>query len=134
MFALVLQSIATQVKWHALRFMNALCQNYCCRFSLQHVDASFFQLGACFEKPCLPNFYMCCQEHTVCVFHQLCVCVLIFVIFFLLHAEGVTTNTLLRMETGLLYTRVDTGSSLLCFYREASRLKPGMCDSANLSS
>jgi len=62
-FALVLQSIATQVKWHALRFMN-----------------------------------------------------------------GVTTSTILRMETGLLYTRVDTGSSLLCFYRETNRLKPGMCD------
>ncbi len=76
----------------------------------------------------LPRTYSMCFSSIVCV------CVLIFVIFFLLHAEGVTTNTLLRMETGLLYTRVDTGSSLLCFYREASRLKPGMCDSANLSS
>lgn len=67
-FALVLQSIATQIKWHALRFMN-----------------------------------------------------------------GITTHTLMKMETGLLYTRVDTGSSLLCFYKDAaqkdaSRLKPGMCD------
>eukprot|EP00435_Cladocopium_sp_Y103_P062884 s241_g24.t1 len=67
-FALVLQSIATQIKWHALRFMS-----------------------------------------------------------------GITTHTLMKMETGLLYTRVDTGSSLLCFYRDAaqkdvSRLKPSMCD------
>lgn len=60
-------------------------------------------------------------------------CLYIFFVV-LLHAEGVTTSTILRMETGLLYTRVDTGSSLLCFYRETNRLKPGMCDSANLSS
>ena len=38
----------------------------------------------------------------------------------------------MKMETGLLYTHVDTGSSLLCFYKDAaqkdaSRLKPGMC-------
>ncbi|CAK9115824.1 unnamed protein product [Durusdinium trenchii] len=62
-FALVLQSIATQIKWHSLRFMNSI-----------------------------------------------------------------TSMTLMKMETGLLYTRVDTGSSLLCFYRDQSRLKPGMCD------
>ena len=60
-------------------------------------------------------------------------CLYIFFVV-LLHAEGVTTSTILRMETGLLYTRVDTGSSLLCFYRDTNRLKPGMCDSANLSS
>ena len=28
------------------------------------------------------------------------------------------------------YTRLDTGSSLLCFYRDQSRLKPGMCSLA----
>jgi hypothetical protein len=47
-------------------------------------------------------------------------------------SQGITTHTLMKMETGLLYTRVDTGSSLLCFYKDAaqkdaSRLKPGMC-------
>eukprot|EP00438_Fugacium_kawagutii_P030035 Skav201331 [mRNA] locus=scaffold1389:94863:101928:+ [translate_table: standard] len=66
-FALVLQSIATQIKWHALRFMS-----------------------------------------------------------------GISAVTLMKMETGLLYTRVDTGSSFLCFYKDAdkmaSRVKPSMCD------
>jgi len=67
-FALVLQSVATQIKWHALRFMS-----------------------------------------------------------------GITAQTLMKMETGLVYTRVDTGSSLLCFYKDASnkdvsRVQPTMCD------
>ena len=93
----------------------------------------FTRLGHALRNLAFPTFTCAAkniQYVSVCVFHQLCL--LFFVI--LLHAEGVTTSTLLRMETGLLYTRVDTGSSLLCFYREASRLKPGMCDSANLSS
>ena len=93
----------------------------------------FSSLGHALRNLAFPTF-TCAAKNIQYVFFINCVCVLIFVIFFLLHAEGVTTNTLLRMETGLLYTRVDTGSSLLCFYREASRLKPGMCDSANLSS
>ena len=64
---MVLQSCATQIKWHSLRFMNPI-----------------------------------------------------------------TTMTIIKMETGLLYTRVDTGASFLCLYTESVRLKPGMCHSTPL--
>ncbi|CAJ1328833.1 unnamed protein product [Effrenium voratum] len=36
--------------------------------------------------------------------------------------------TLLKMETGLIYTRVETGSSILCRYQPSDNLKPGRCD------